>query len=89
LLVWLGRQLGYGSQLRSCMWAVLRIRDVHPGSQTRISDPGSQIQNSNKRGRWKKIICHTFFVASNFTKLKIILFLKCWRKKFGPIFKVL
>jgi hypothetical protein len=30
------------------------------------------------------------FLAINFTKLKIILFLKCWRKKkFEPIFKEL
>jgi hypothetical protein len=40
-----------------------RIPD--PGS--RIPDPGSK--NSNKRERWKKISCHTFFVATNFTKL--------------------
>jgi hypothetical protein len=29
-----------------------------------------------------------FFVATNFTKLKIILFLKCWRNKFGPIIEL-
>ncbi len=74
-----------------------RISD--PGSRiadlrSRISDRGSQIpdlgsKNSNKREGWKKICCHTFFVAINFTKLKIILFLECWRKKFGQIFKEL
>ncbi len=57
----------------------LSIRD--PRSQ--ISDPGSK--NSNKREGWKKISCHIFHL----TKLKIILFLKRWRKKFGPIFKEL
>jgi hypothetical protein len=29
------------------------------------------------------------FVATNFTILKIILFSKCRRKKFGPVFKEL
>ncbi len=62
--------------------AVLRIRDVYPGSWfLPIPDPGSK--NSNKREGWKKICCHTFFVATNFTNLKIILFLKCWRKNLG------
>ncbi len=69
---------------------VLRIRDVYPGSRilifthsgSRISDPGSK--NSNKREVWKK-----FVVATNFRKLKISLFFKCWRKKFGPVFKEL
>ena len=76
-------------------WAVLRIRDVYPGFwipdpdfyPSQIPDPGSNY--SNKGEGWKKNWCHTFFVATNFTKLKIILFLKCWRKKFGPIFKEL
>jgi hypothetical protein len=49
----------------------LRIRDVYPGS--RISDPGSK--NSNKREGGKKLVVKPFFVATNFTKLKIILFL--------------
>ncbi len=41
-------------------------------------DPGSH--NSNKRGG-EKISCPTFFVATNRTKLKIILFLNKYRKK--------
>ncbi len=52
-----------------------------------IPDPGSK--NSNKREGWKKICSQTFYVATNFTKLKIIFVLKCWKKKFGPIFKEL
>ncbi len=52
-----------------------------------IPDPGSK--NSNKRQGWKKIFVKPFFVATNFTKLNIILFLICWRKKFGPIFQEL
>ncbi len=57
---------------------------THPGS--RIQDSGSK--NSNKREGWKKNY-HTFFVVTNFKKLNITLFLECWRKKFGPIFKEL
>ncbi len=50
-----------------------------------IPDPGSK--NSNKREGWKKICSHTFFVATNFTKLKIILVLKCRRKNLGEFSK--
>jgi hypothetical protein len=59
-----------------------RISD--PGSRipdlgSRISDPGSRIpdlssriqKQQQKRGV-KKIYCHTFFLATNFTKLTII-----------------
>ncbi len=67
--------------------AVLRIRDVYPGSWfLPISDPGSK--NSYKREGWKKFVIH-FFVATNFTKCKIILFLNWLRKKFVPVFKEL
>ncbi len=53
-----------------------------------IPDPGSK--NSNKREGWKKFFfSYLFYLASSVTKLKIILVLKCWRKKFGPIFKEL
>ncbi len=50
---------------------------THSGS--RIQDPGSK--NSNKREGVKKKFVILLFVATNFTKLKIILFLKCGRKK--------
>ena len=53
----------------------------------RLPDLGSK--NSNKREGWKKIVVKPFFVAKNFTKLKIILFFKCVRKKFGPVLKKL
>ncbi len=67
---------------------VLRIRDVYPGSRILIlTHPGSK--NSNKRQGWKKKFFNPFFVATNFRKLNIILFLICWRKKFGPIFQEL
>jgi hypothetical protein len=51
-----------------------------------ISDPGSRILDLGSwipdpktaiKERGEKISCHTFFVAINFTKLKIILFLEC------------
>jgi hypothetical protein len=53
--------------------------DFYP---SRIPDP----KTASKEGR-KKNCCHTLYVASNFTKLKIILFLKCWRKKLGQFSK--
>jgi hypothetical protein len=60
-----------------------------------IPDPGSWFltipdlgsKNTHKRGGGEQNCCHTFFLATNFTKSKFILFLICWRKKFGPIFK--
>jgi hypothetical protein len=48
---------------------------THPGS--RISDPGFRIQKQQQKGGVKKIRGQTFFVATNFTKFKIILVLKC------------
>jgi hypothetical protein len=56
-----------------------------PGSRisdtgSRIPDPGSRIPDpktaTKERGE-KKIFLITFYVATNFTKLKIILVLKC------------
>ncbi len=55
-----------------------------------IPDPGSRIPEpktaSKERGE-KIFVVIPFIVATNFTKLKIILFLKCWRKNLGTIFK--
>jgi hypothetical protein len=70
---------------------VLRIRDVYPGSWILIfTHPGSRISDpitaTKERGE-KKFVVIPFYVAKNFTKLEIILVLKCRRKKFGPIFK--
>jgi hypothetical protein len=81
-------------------FSVWRIRDVYPGSRilifthpgSRIPDLGSRIPDpktaTKDRGE-KKIFVKPFFVATNFTKLNIILFLICWRKNFGPIFQEL
>ncbi len=81
------------SQSVSFFFPVLRIRDLYPWSRilifthsgSRISDPGSK--NSNKREGWKKFVVKPFFVAINFTKLNIILFFKCWRKKVWASFQ--
>ncbi len=50
---------------------------------SRIPDP----KTSTKEMGEKNFVVIPFFVATNFTKLKIILFLKCGRKIFGPVFK--
>jgi hypothetical protein len=79
---------------------VWRIRDVYPGSRilifthpgSRIPDLGSRISDpktATKERVGKKLVIITFYVATNFTKLQIILVLKCSRKKCGSIFKEL
>ncbi len=76
-------------------WAKSSVAD--PGCLSRIPDPDfypSRIpdlgsKNSNKERGEKKLVGIPFYVATNFTKLNIILVLKCRRKKFGPIFKEL
>ncbi len=64
-----------------------------PGCLSRIlifTHPGSRIQKQQqKRGAKKKFVVLTLYVATNFTKLQIILVLKCWRKNLGQIFKEL
>ncbi len=70
--------------------SVLRIRDVYPGSRILIFvHPGSGPKIRNKREGWKKFVVLPFFVATNITKLKIILFLGRWRKNWGSIYKEL
>jgi hypothetical protein len=48
--------------------------DFYP---TRIPDLRSQIQTAIKERSEKKLVFIPFFVALNFTKLKIISFLEC------------
>ena len=65
--------------------SVLRIRDV----LSRIlifTHPGSRIKKQQQKRGEKKFVM-PFYVATNFTKLNIILVLKCWGKKFGPFSK--
>jgi hypothetical protein len=80
-----------GTPLVLC--AVWRIREVYPGSRilifthpgSRISDPGSK--NSNDIGE-KKFVVIPFFWSHKFHEIELKYFiLKCWRKKFGPIFQ--
>jgi hypothetical protein len=61
----------------------MRIRDVYPGSRILIlpiPDPGSRLPDpktaTKERGE-KKFDVIPFYVATNFTKLNIILVLKC------------
>ncbi len=50
------------------------ISVADPGCLSRIPDPKQQ----QKRGVKIFFLLYTFFVVLNFTKLYIILFLKCW-----------
>jgi hypothetical protein len=54
-----------------------------------FTHPGSDSKTATKERGEKKFVVITFYVATNLTKLQIILILKCCRKKFGPIFKEL
>ncbi len=56
--------------------AVLWIRDVYPGSRILIfTHPGSRIQKQQQeRGVKNFLVVIPLFVATNFTKLQIILF---------------
>ncbi len=72
--------------------AVLRIRDVYPGSRFIFvhPDPGSLIPKLPKKERDKKSwLSHLFLTPQISQNLKIILFLHWWRKKSGPIYKEL
>jgi hypothetical protein len=63
----------YLPSLSACLFSVLRIRDVYPGSRipdpdfypSRIPDPKT---GTNERGK-KKLVVIPFCVATNFTKL--------------------
>jgi hypothetical protein len=68
----------YFSSKNYSFCAMLRIRDVYPGSRilifthsgSRISDPGSRIQKQQQKRGMKKKFVSTFFVATNFTKFE-------------------
>ncbi len=82
---------GTGTCTCQCCGSGMFIPD--PGSWfLPIPDPGSRIPDPKTatKDRVEKIfLVKPFFFATNFTKLNIILFLICWRKKFGPIFQEL
>ncbi len=78
--------------MKLCLIQTTSVAD--PGCLSRIPDPDfypSRIPNPKTatKERGEKNCYHTFFVVTNFTKLNLILFLKCRRKKFGTIFKEL
>ncbi len=56
--------------------------DFYP---SRIPDTGSK--NSNKREGRKKFVIKLFLKSQISQNWIFFIFLKCWRKKFGPIFK--
>jgi hypothetical protein len=62
---------------------ITAVSVADPGCLSRIPDPDfypSRIpdpKTAKKRGVTKKFVVITFFVATNFTKLHIILVLKC------------
>jgi hypothetical protein len=67
--------------------AVMWLRCVYPSWNPDPDFSPYRIQQQNKRGG--KFVVLTFYGATNFTKLKIILFLRRYRKKFEPIGKEL
>jgi hypothetical protein len=84
--------------------AVLRIRDVYPGSRilifthpgsrisdlgSRISDLGSRIQKQQQKRGVKKISCHIFLSSYKFHKIEHYFSFEVLRKQSGPIFKEL
>ncbi len=71
--------------------AVLRIRDVYPGSWfLPIPDLGFRIQKQQQmREVEKKLDVKPLFVATKFNKIVNYFSLEVLKKKFGPIFKEL
>jgi hypothetical protein len=66
----------FGSGIQDPGWVKIRIRDKHPGSATlgsRIPDP----KTATKERGGKKFDVIPFYVDTKFTKLYIILVLKC------------
>ncbi len=72
---------------------LLRIRDVYPGSRIPIfTHPVSRIsiqKQQQKRGVKKKFIVIPFFVATNFTNLKLILFWNAEEKNVGQFLRII
>jgi hypothetical protein len=58
--------------------AVLRVRDVYPGSWILIfTHSGSRIQKQQQKIGVKKISCQTFFCSHKFHKIVNYLIFKC------------
>jgi hypothetical protein len=68
--------------------AVLRIRDVYPGSLfLPIPDPGSRIQKQQQKRGVKKICCHTFFCSHKFHKIENYFIFKMLKEKIWANFQ--
>jgi hypothetical protein len=65
-----------------CYSSALRIRDF-------ITYHDFYVSRIQQKGRGKSFVVLPIFVTTNFTKLKTILFLNSYRKKFEPIDKML
>jgi hypothetical protein len=63
-------QVSYSCCVCVCVFlsAVLRIRDVYPGSRF-LAIPNLGSKNGNKRKGWKKICCHNFLCSHKFHKI--------------------
>jgi hypothetical protein len=74
-----------------CYGSVLRIRDVYPGSRSRIlifTHPGSRIQKQQQKERSeKKISCHTFLCSHKFHKIVNYFSFKLLKKKIWANFQ--
>jgi hypothetical protein len=64
--------------VKICKIGLLKLKSRIPDPETATKERGEKI-----------FVVITFYVATNFTKLQLILVLKCCRKKFGSIFKEL
>ncbi len=68
-----------------CLFRIPDLDFYHSGSWfLPIPDPGSKNSNLREGG---KIFLSNLFVVTNFTKLLIILILKCWRKEIWANFQ--
>ncbi len=90
----------YPGQHKTDIIIVVGSSVAEPGCLSRIPDPDfypsripdlwSRIQKQlQKRGAKKNLLSYLFFVATNFTKFRIILFWTAEEKNFGPNFKEL
>jgi hypothetical protein len=91
---WEGQKQNKGKALFSYFilvsWAVLRIRDVYPGSRILIfTHPGSRIPDpktvTNERG--EKNCCHTFFCSHKFHKIEYYFIFEMLKKKIRASFQ--
>ncbi len=74
-------------QAHICL-AVLRIRDVYPGSRILIfTHPGSRIQKQQQKRGVKKICCHNFLCSHKFHKIANYFSFEVLKKKIWANFQ--